>query len=551
MLETLTNVTSANRNDATGFDNMRLGDLPARAATHWGDRPAVYFGTDHVETHREFSANVDRVAKGLMALGVTSGNHVGLWMTNRPEWLHLMYAVSKVGGCLVPLNTRYRSADMAYTVVNAQCSHLITIDKSGPIDYRSLFAEVRGEIEAAGHLQDTVFMGQQLDGTTSWDQLMAGGTDVSDAELAARAEAVDPDQLMMLAYTSGTTGHPKGVMHTHRPLRNIRERTMLLGHTKNDIHLNYLPLFHIYSLSEIAVMSTINGSAQVLFEAFDGDDALDAMESYGATVMHGFDSHWADLLAAQDRRERDTSSLRVGSLAAGMKSSIPTARRSQEVFCPTISGFGMSESWAFICCSHPTDSVEQRTEASGYPMDGVEVEIRDPETGKVLPANTEGVLFVRNFTVTQGYWANPEATAETIDADGWLDTGDLASLRPDGHVVLIGRFKDMLKVGGENMSPAEVEGYLLAMPGVAEVAVVAYPDDRLSEVPVAYVVRTKDAGAGEVPLVSEDDLINPLRGKIASYKIPRAVLFVDELPMTPSGKIRKVELRARALEDLA
>jgi fatty-acyl-CoA synthase len=521
-----------------------------------------------VETHASFSMEVDRVAKGLMALGVESGDHVGIWMTNRPEWLHLMFAISKVGGCLVPLNTRYRSADMAYTVINAQCSTLVTIDRSGPIDYRALLAEARSEIEAAGHLRSIVMLGEALgdvgatnedgiaseDGIareTAWEAMLAGGDAVPDADLAERAASVDPDQLMMLAYTSGTTGHPKGVMHTHRPLRNIRERTMLLGHTQNDVHLNYLPLFHIYSLSEIAVMCAIVGSAQVLFESFDTPAVLDAMETHEATVMHGFDSHWADLLAEQDRKARNTSSLRVGSLAAGMKSSIPTARRSQEVFCPTVSGFGMSESWAFICCSHPTDSIEQRTEASGYPMDGVEVEIRDPDTGAVLPADAPGVLFIRNFTVMQGYWANPEATAETIDNDGWLDTGDLASVRPDGHVVLIGRFKDMLKVGGENMSPAEVEGYLLAVPGVAEVAVVAYPDDRLSEVPVAYVVRTKDAGSDEVPLVTEDDLIDPLRGKIASYKIPRAVLFIDEMPMTPSGKIRKVELRARALRDLA
>ncbi|MGI9597472.1 MAG: class I adenylate-forming enzyme family protein, partial [Acidimicrobiales bacterium] len=207
-----------------------------------------------------------------------------------------------------------------------------------------------------------------------------------------------------------------------------------------------------------------------------------------------------------------------------------------------------SECWAFICCSHPSHSVEQRIEASGYPMDGVELEVRDPETGTVLGPDRPGQLFIRNFTVTGGYWANPSATADALDGDGWFDTGDMASIRPDGHVVFIGRYKDMLKVGGENMSPAEVEGYLLEVPGVAEAAVVALPDQRLSEVPVAYVVRTKDA---DEELVSEADLIEPLRGRIASYKIPRAVIFLGEMPMTPSGKIRKIELRARALEDLA
>jgi fatty-acyl-CoA synthase len=229
-----------------------------------------------------------------------------------------------------------------------------------------------------------------------------------------------------------------------------------------------------------------------------------------------------------------------------MASTIPIARRAQDI-CPTISGFGMSECWAFICISHPSHTLEQRTEASGYPMDGVEIEIRDSETGALVDDGSPGQLFIRSYTVMRGYWANPEATAAAIDGDGWLDTGDMAAMRSDGHVVFMGRYKDMLKVGGENMSPAEVEGYLLEVAGVAEVAVVAFPDERLGEVPVAYVVRSKDATD---ELVSEDSLIAPLRGRIASYKIPRAVIFVDEMPMTPSGKIRKIELRARAIADL-
>jgi fatty-acyl-CoA synthase len=530
--------------------DLRLGDLPARAALQWGSEQAVHFiepnGTIQSETYTEFADNVDRVAKGLVALGVESGDHVGVWMTNRPEWLHLMYAVGKVGGCLVPLNTRYRSDDMAFTVVNAECAHLITIDQSGPINYRSLLAEARAEIEAAGHLRSIVMMGEQLDGSTSWEQMLDAGQAITGVALAERAASVDPDQLMMLAYTSGTTGLPKGVMHSHRPILNIRERAQILGHTKNDVHLNYLPLFHIYALSEVAVTAVLTGGSQVLFENFDADATLDAVDEFGGTVLHGFDSHWNDQLAAQAAKPRDLGSLRVGSLPAGMGSTVPIARRSQDI-CRTISGFGMSECWSFICVSHPSHTLEQRTEASGYPMDGVEIEIRDPETGVVILDGTPGQFFIRNFTVTSGYWANPQATAETI-VDGWLDTGDMACVRPDGHVVFMGRYKDMLKVGGENMSPAEVEGYLLEVDGVAEVAVVAYPDERLGEVPVAYVVRSKDA-TGEP--VNEDGLIEPLRGRIASYKIPRAVLFVDELPMTPSGKIRKIELRANALKDLA
>ncbi len=546
--------------DPTGFDNLRLGDLPGRAARRWGERPAVHFG-QHTENYAEFAANVDRLAKGLMAIGVASGDHVAVWMTNRPAWLHLLYAVPRIGACLVPLNTRYRSDDMAYTVINSESRVLVTVDRSGPIDYGELLAAARPRIEGSGRLQTIVTLtdpsraagerstiGSGRADELDWEGLLDAGRSVTDADLARRAAAVDPDQLMMLAYTSGTTGNPKGVMHSHRPVRNMRERAMLLGHQMTDVQLNFLPLFHIYSLSEVAVMAMLTGAAQVLFETFDPHEVLDAVANRAGTVLHGFDSHWGDLLAAQAERPREMSSLRIGSLPAGMASTVPIARQVQQVFCPTISGFGMSECWAFICCSHPSHSEEQRSEASGYPMDGVEIEIRNPETGAVLGHDQPGQLYIRNYTVTSGYWANPEATAAALDDDGWFDTGDMASIRPDGHLVFIGRYKDMLKVGGENMSPAEVEGYLLEMAGVAEAAVVAYPDARLAEVPVAYVVRTKDGGE---TLPTEDDLIEPLRGRIASYKIPRAVLFVDELPMTPSGKVRKVELRARAIDDLA
>ncbi len=542
--------------DVTGFDHLRLGDLPSLAAARWGDRLALRYG-DEQWTYREFAADVDQVAKGLMAMGIERGDHVALWMTNRPEWLHLLYAVARVGGCLVPLNTRYRSDDLAFTVVNSEAKLLISVDRSGPIDYGSLLASTRPEIEAAGHLQLVVMVGDEgaaleqsgATPTHCWADLLAAGDRISDAALAERAATVHPDELMLLVYTSGTTGNPKGVMHSHRPLRNVRERALLLGHSRNDLHLNYLPLFHIYALSEIALMAMLTGGCQKLYDTFDASTVLDDIERLGATTVHGFDAVWGDLLDAQAGRPRNVSSLRLGTLPAGAPSTTPIARQVQDAFCPTISGFGMSESWSFIVCSHPTDTLEQRTETSGYPMLGVEIEIRDAASGAVLPPDVEGKLYVRHYTVTSGYWANPAATADAISPDGWLDTGDIALVRSDGHVVFLGRHKDMLKVGGENMSPAEVEGYLREVPGVLDVAVVGYPDARLSEVPVAYVIRTKESDT-DVTL-SEDDLLDRLRGRIASYKIPRAVIFLDEMPMTPSGKIRKVELRERALRDLA
>jgi fatty-acyl-CoA synthase len=233
----------------------------------------------------------------------------------------------------------------------------------------------------------------------------------------------------------------------------------------------------------------------------------------------------------------------MGTLAAGQESSTPVARQVQEELCPTVSGWGMSEVWTACVVGHVTNTVEQRTEASGYPMHDVELRVVDPETGVDLPPGEPGELLCRSYTTMHGYYEKPAETAEAIDADGWMHSGDLARMRPDGHVVFIGRLKDMLKVGGENVAPAEMEGRLRELDGVVDVAVVGHPDPRMGEVPVAYVLREPGA------TIDVDELLEHLRGRVATFKVPRHVRVVDELPMTPTGKIRKVELREQALVD--
>ena len=514
----------------------RIGDLPTEAAKKWGDRPALVF-EGRRWTHTEFEAEVERVARGLIGIGVEHGDHVGLWVTNRPEFCFLMYAVARVGAVTVPFNTRYRTDDIAYTVDQCDASTFISVDQGGPIDYLSMVAEI---LPSLPKVKRTVIIGEQtLDGTITWDDLLAAGATVTAATSAARAEAVEPADDALIIYTSGTTSLPKGALHTHEWFPNHRERAVLLGHTFNDVHMSYLPLFHAFGYAEVALMCALSGACQVLTESFDADEVLDLAEAEGATVCHGFDVHWADLIKAQEARPRNLS-LRVGTLAAGMESSTPTARRANELFCPTVSGWGMSETWPFVACTHPTHSVELRSEASGYPMTDMEFRVLDPETGADQPPGLPGELLFRGFTMMKGYYSKPEATAETIDADGWLHSGDLVRMRADGHLVFIGRLKDMLKVGGENMAPAEIEGRLLQMDGVAEVAVVGYPDARLGEVPVAFVVQDGSTD------IDGDTLRAALKGRIASFKIPRHIWFVEAMPMTPSGKIRKVELRAMA-----
>jgi len=530
------------------YRKRTLGGILQEAAKRWGEREAFSFNGERW-TYAQFNDETNRVAKALIALGVQPGEHVALWMTNRPEWLFLMFAIARVGGCIVPLNTRYRTDDVAYTVTQSRSGTLISLDRSGPVDYQGMLMESMPSIEQTADglkvenypdLKRLVVLGElRLPNATGWEAFIAAGASISDDTLTARANAVDPDSLMMLAYTSGTTGNPKGVMHSHQPIRSTHERAQVMGYTRYEVHMNYLPLFHIYAFSEIVMMSVLCGSRHVMMDMFDAEKALDLAEAEGATVLHGFEAHWLDLLTAQERHARQLK-VRIGTLPSGVESTIPIAERVQDTFCPTISGFGMSESWAYVSVNNPLHTREQRVHASGYPMNDYEFRVVNVETGVEQPIDEAGELWVRGYAVMKGYWDKPEATRETIDAEGWLHTGDMAKLRADGHLVFLGRYKDMLKVGGENVSPAEVEAYLRKMPEVMDAAVVAYPDPRLAEVPVAFVILK----AGQS--VSADDLINRMKGKIASYKIPRHVIFTEGYPMTSSGKIRKIELRAQA-----
>ncbi len=535
------------------YRKRTLGSILDEAARRFGDREALVF-EEQRWSFLQWQAETDRVAKGLMAVGIKPGDRVALWMTNRPEWLFLMFAIAKVGACIVPLNTRYRTDDVAYTLAQSRSAMLISIDRSGPVDYRSMLADAmpdldRGvngglELDRFPELKHMVLLGDDLlPNTSSWEALLAAGEAVTDAELKLRADVIDPDSLMMIAYTSGTTGHPKGVMHTHIPIRSTHERAQIWGMSFDDIHLNYLPLFHVYAFSEIAMLAPMVGAKQVLMDVFDADRALDLAVEEGATILHGFEAHWLDLIVAQEKQPRQLN-LRLGTLPSGVESTIPIADRVQDVFGPTVSGFGMSEAWAFITTSNPAHTREQRVHASGYPMNDYEFRIVDPETGDEQPVGTSGEILVRGYAVMQGYWDKPEETAEALDSGGWLHSGDMGMMRPDGHLVFQGRYKDMLKVGGENVSPAEVEAYFRDMPDVLDAAVVAYPDVRLAEVPVAFVVAS-----GARPVAGEV-LIERCKGRIASFKIPRHVIYLDAFPMTPSGKIRKVELREMALQQL-
>ncbi len=537
------------------FPKQTLGSLPAHAKARWGDREALVVG-DQRWTFRALDAEVDRVAKGLMAVGVAPGEHVALWMTNRAEWIFLMFAVAKVGAVLVPLNTRYRTADVGYTIRQSHASTLISLDRSGPIDYIGMLDEALPELKTSAPLALSAKEYPKLkrvvlvsddhvhphQGTLAWNDLLERGARISDAALAERAASVDPDALLVIVYTSGTTGDPKGAMHSHVVIRNVTDCANRLGITLDDVILNYLPMFHTYAYSSCAMMSLLTGAKQVVLDTFEATRCVQLIERERGSILHGFDTHFRDIMDAQKELRKDLSSLRLGTFPAGSDSSRPIAERTQTELCPTVSGYGMTEVWTFSAISFPSSTVEQRIGASGFPSVGYEFKIVDPETGQEQAAGCAGEILMRGYMVTQGYYERPEATAQAIDQDGWFHSGDTGMLRADGHLQFIGRYKDMLKVGGENVSPAEVEGYLLLHPKIAQIAVVGVPDARLSEIAVAFVVVRPGVAA------SEQEILDHCKGKIASFKVPKRVFFVAELPATPTGKVQKHKLRDRACE---
>ena len=537
------------------YPKRRFGDLPAEMARKFANREALVF-QDERYTFAELKAEVDRAAKALMALGVERGDHVSLWLNNRSEWVFLMYALATVGAVQVPVNTRFRTNDLEYVLRQSDSAMLITHDTSGPIGYLDMVHQVvdlpaEGDAvadDAFPELDRVVIVGDgEYLGTASWSAALSHAETISDADLAARADAVDPDDPVFMMYTSGTTGFPKGVLHDHRLIRNVEERAFRMAVTENDTIMSYLPLFHAFGYSEAAMMSMATGAKQVLTETFDADEALDLIERERATIAHGFEAHMQMLCDAQEANPRDLSSLRTGVFAAGMHSATPVARRGERVMAPlkALSAYGMTEVWVGAALSALDDDPPHRLETSGYPAPGYEFNVVDPETGEQLADGVPGELRVKSYALMKGYYKKPKETAESFDADGWFLTGDMAERHADGYIRFLGRFKDMLKVGGENVDPMEVEGLLLEHPAVQQVAVVGLPDRRLSEVPVAFVERKPDAD------IEAEDLLAYCRGKVASFKIPRHAIFLDEFPMTASGKIRKVELREQAKALLA
>jgi len=509
-------------------------------------------------TFRQLDEEVDRVARGLLALGIEAGDKVAVWATNWPEWVLLQFATARIGSVLVTVNPAYRSSELSYVLKQSDTTALFLIDRFRRSDYFALLAEAvpglatskSGDSHSADYprLKHVVSMTTaQADGIETWEAFLERGKAVDPAMLAARESELDPGESINIQYTSGTTGFPKGATLTHR---NILLNAYYIGDCQqisaDDRICVPVPFYHCFGCVLGVLCAAVYGAALIVpAEHFDAQATLDAIESERATSIYGVPTMFIALLEHPTFAGRDLSSLRTG-IMAGSPCPIEIMRRvvddlgARDV---TIA-YGLTEASPVITQTRTDDPLELRVQTVGRPIPGIDVRIVDPATGKVLGDEEQGELCVRGHVVMQGYYNMPEQTAATIDPAGWLHSGDLAVRMPNGYYRITGRIKEMICRGGENIYPREIEEFLYTHPAVEDVAVVGIPDEKYVEEVAAWIKLKEGASA------TEDEIRQFCIDKLAHYKVPRHVRFVEEFPQTVTGKIQKFRIREIMIDEL-
>jgi len=506
-------------------------------ATH-GDREAlVEVASGRRWTYAELDDEVDALARGLIAAGVAKGDRVGIWAPNCAEWTITQYATAKVGAILVNINPAYRTHELAYVLNQSGVSLLVSATDFKTSDYRAMVAEVLDQTP----VRRVVFLG-----TDDWTDLVAGGEGVSG--LAERMAGLAPTDPINIQYTSGTTGFPKGATLSHR---NILNNGYFVTGTINFTHEDRLaipvPFYHCFGMVMGNLGCTTRGATMVIpAPGFDPEVTLQAIQDERCTGVYGVPTMFIAMQNAPGFAGYDLSSLRTG-IMAGSPCPVEVMKRCiNEMNMAEVSiAYGMTETSPVSTQTRSDDDLERRTATIGRVHPHVEIKVVDPATGRTLERGESGELCTRGYSVMLGYWDEPEKTAQAIDAEGWMHTGDLAVMREDGYAVVVGRIKDMVIRGGENIYPREVEEFLHTHPDVEDVQVVGVPDEKYGEELCAWI-RVRE---GAEPL--DADAVRAFAtGRLAHYKIPRYVLLVEEFPMTVTGKVRKVEMRAESARRL-
>jgi len=505
-------------------------NFEAVVAAH-GDREAlVECATGRRWTYAELDADVDALAIGLLRAGITKGDRVGIWAPNCAEWTLTQYATAKIGAILVNINPAYRTHELAYVLNQSGTKLLISATAFKTSDYRAMVAEVRADtaLEQVVHL-----------GTPEWTDLTAHDPGVTLADLVTWP--LLPDDPINIQYTSGTTGFPKGATLSHRNiLNNGYFTTELIGFTEHDRLCIPVPFYHCFGMVMGNLGCTSHGATMVIpAPGFDPSLTLRAIAEERCTGVYGVPTMFIAMQNAPDFADHDLSTLRTGVMAGSICPVEVMKRCINDMHMAEVSiAYGMTETSPVSCQTRSDDDLDRRTSTIGRVHPHVEVKIVDPVSGETVERGRPGELCTRGYSVMLGYWDDPEKTAEAVDADGWMHTGDLAEMREDGYCNIVGRIKDMVIRGGENIYPREIEEFLYGHPDVEDVQVIGVPDERYGEELCAWI-RMRP---GAEPL-DADAVRSYATGRLAHYKIPRYVLLVEEFPMTVTGKIRKVQMR--------
>jgi fatty-acyl-CoA synthase len=511
-----------------------IGQSLDRSAARFGAREAlVERATGRRWTYAQLLADVEATAHGLQALGVSKGDRVGIWAPNCAEWVFVQFATAKLGVILVNINPAYRTHELAYVLKQSGISVLISAPDFKTSDYRAMVAEVRA---ACPDLREAIFIGDR-----EWQALLT-------APAAPLPDDLDPDEPINIQYTSGTTGFPKGATLTHHNLLNngffVGEGC---GYTENDRVCVPVPFYHCFGMGMGNLGAVSHGAAVVIpSPGFDPRLTLKAVEEERCTSLYGVPTMFIAELALPDFAGYDLSSLRTGIMAGSpcpvevMKRVVSEMGMTEVTIC-----YGMTETSPVSTQTGADDDLDRRTSTVGRVHPHLEVKVVDPATGRTVPRGETGEFCTRGYSVMLGYWNDPRNSAEALDAAGWMHTGDLATMDEAGYLNIVGRIKDMVIRGGENVYPREIEEFLYTHPDIVDAQVIGVPDERYGEELMAWV-RLRD---GAAPLTAEQ-LRAFCTGRLAHYKIPRYVKIVDDFPMTVTRKIRKIEMRQVSVDEL-
>ena len=517
-----------------------IGANLARTIERWGDREALISCLQSRRyTYAEFGDAVDELARALLGAGMAPGDRLGIWSPNCAEWVLTQYATARAGVIMVNINPAYRTSELQYALRQSGCRLLIAAPTFKSSDYRAMIDQVRGDLP---ELERVVILD-----SPDWEQLLAGATEVAPAELERVADGLTPEDAINIQYTSGTTGFPKGATLTHR---NILNNGYFVGegcrYSELDRVCVPVPLYHCFGMVLGNLACTTHGAAVVIpAPAFDPEATLAAVAAERCTSLYGVPTMFIAALDHPRFGDYDLKSLRTG-IMAGSPCPVEVMKRVIDRMHMSEVGiaYGMTETSPVSTQTAFDDPVQKRVGTVGRVHPWVEIKVVDPATGETAPRGTSGELCTRGYSVMRGYWNDPERTREAIDGNGWMHTGDLATMDDEGYINIVGRSKDMVIRGGENVYPREVEEFLYSHPDIADVQVIGVPDERYGEELMAWIILRPGAE------LDRDAVREFCSGKIAHYKIPRYVKLVDEFPMTVTGKVQKFRMREQAIAEL-